>query len=750
MAKQSSTSSDALKKLEEQLTCPICLDDYTDPKTLLCLHSFCHRCLEGLPLDLEGKKLFLSCPTCRTHTELPEAGVAGFPIAFFINNLTEVHSLLKKVSGDQHVSCDNCKKSDATGYCKQCTKFYCVDCLGVHNKWAPFVDHTVISLEEVARTAFQLLSIPEVTMKCSSHGKSLKIYCETCHDLVCSDCTVRIHKGHEYDLVNDTYDKHRQTIESSLEPVREQIVVVTEALTTLTQREKEIAYQGETVKEEIHVMIKQIIDLLLQSERKLTEDVDFAMRHKLSMLSQQKRKAETKLGQLTDCFDFVEQGLKVGTPQQVLLAQPQMIDRTNSVIKSFKPQSFQPLEQADIKLVKSKKIEDVHKSTGEVRYSSSISSCKVRNIDRHLALMVKESTSTIVFEFPDGSPLPLPPSHVSCYLTPPDNNQPIECTVKESTQSGQYKVVFTPINRGLHQLHVRVHDINIPGSPLSIPVSISPKTRGNAVKSITGLNTPWGIDATDDGLMVVSEFSGGCITVLDREGKKINSFGLQGSGRGQFNYPTGIAVTSNRTILVGDSGNHRIQELTMEGDCIACIGEKGNSPLQFQCPRGITINKTTGQVFVVDEDNHRIQVLNPDLTFSYTFGSNGSRQGQFNYPRDVTLDSKGFVYVLDCHNHRIQKFNPESRFVDMFGTYGSKPGQLYSPSGITVDDNDLLYVNEENNHRVSIFTTSGEFIHCFGEKGNKEGQLQYPNKLLVNRYGYLYVCDYGNNRLVVY
>ena len=748
MAKQSSTSSDALKKLEEQLTCTICLDDYTDPKTLLCLHSFCHRCLEGLQLDLQGKKLFLSCPTCRTPTELPEAGVAGFPIAFFINNLTEVHSLLKKVSGDQHASCDNCKKSDATGYCKQCTKFYCVECLGVHNKWVTFLDHTVISLDEVARTAFQLPSIkPEVTMKCSSHDQPLKIYCETCHDLICSDCTVRIHKGHEYDLISDTYDKHRQIIESSLQPVREQIVVVTEALTTLTHREKEIKHQGETVKQEIHVMIKQLIDLLLQSERKLTEDVDLAVRHKLSMLSLQKRKAEVTLGQLTDCFDFVEQGLKVGTPQQVLLAQPQMIDRTNSVIKSFKPQSFQPLEQADIKLVKSEKIEDVHKSIGEVRYSSS---CKVRNIDRHLASMGKESTRTIVFQFPDGSPVPLPPSHISCYLTPPDNNQPIECTVMESTQSGQYKVVFTPITRGLHQLHVRVHDINIPGSPLGIPVSISPKMRGNPVKSITGLKRPWGIDVTDDGLMIVSECDGHCITVLDREGKKIKSFGLYGSGRGQFKYPSGIAVTSNRTILVGDSYNHRIQELTMEGECITCIGKKGNGPLQFLYPRGIAINITTGQVFVADEDNHRLQVLNPDLTFSYTFGSNGSGQGQFNYPYDVTLDSKGFVYVADYNNHRIQKFTPEGRFVDMFGTKGSKPGQLNHPSGITVDDNDLLYVSEEGNSRVSIFSTNGEFIHCFGETGNKEGQLNAPQELLVDRYGCLYVCDYGNNRLVVY
>jgi len=103
----------------------------------------------------------------------------------------------------------------------------------------------------------------------------------------------------------------------------------------------------------------------------------------------------------------------------------------------------------------------------------------------------------------------------------------------------------------------------------------------------------------------------------------------------------------------------------MKGECISCVGSKGNGYLQFQYPRGITINKTTGQVFVVDDDNHRIQVLNPDLTFSYTFGSKGSEQGQFNSPNDVTLDSKGFLYVADYRNNRIQKFTPDGRFVNI-------------------------------------------------------------------------------------
>ena len=49
MAEQS--SSIALKELEEQLTCNVCLDWYTNPKTLPCLHSFCLKCIEKLPQE---------------------------------------------------------------------------------------------------------------------------------------------------------------------------------------------------------------------------------------------------------------------------------------------------------------------------------------------------------------------------------------------------------------------------------------------------------------------------------------------------------------------------------------------------------------------------------------------------------------------------------------------------------------------------------------------------------------------------
>ena len=49
---QMSSTAEALKKLEDQLTCPTCLGHLTNPKTLPCLHSFCQHCLQAVPLDL--------------------------------------------------------------------------------------------------------------------------------------------------------------------------------------------------------------------------------------------------------------------------------------------------------------------------------------------------------------------------------------------------------------------------------------------------------------------------------------------------------------------------------------------------------------------------------------------------------------------------------------------------------------------------------------------------------------------------
>ena len=65
MAKAASLADTLGKHLE----CAVCLDQYTEPKFLPCLHTFCKRCLQGL-LTHERAVWKLVCPTCRSSAQV--------------------------------------------------------------------------------------------------------------------------------------------------------------------------------------------------------------------------------------------------------------------------------------------------------------------------------------------------------------------------------------------------------------------------------------------------------------------------------------------------------------------------------------------------------------------------------------------------------------------------------------------------------------------------------------------------------
>ena len=57
-------SQDEKQNLKRLLECSICLETFDDPRTLLCLHSFCKKCLENF---VNGKSVDeLNCPVCRS------------------------------------------------------------------------------------------------------------------------------------------------------------------------------------------------------------------------------------------------------------------------------------------------------------------------------------------------------------------------------------------------------------------------------------------------------------------------------------------------------------------------------------------------------------------------------------------------------------------------------------------------------------------------------------------------------------
>ena len=575
-------------------------------------------------------------------------------------------------------------------------------------------------------------------MKCNDHNKSFKVYCETCQELICRDCTIsQRHQNHKYKLVTECYPDHHQEIEADLTKVKTKVANVNTAMTNLITREREVTKQGEDVKKQIHTHSQLIINLVQQSQRQLVQQVDTAVQQKIQLLTKQREEAETVLKQLKGCEEFVEQSLNIGTQQQILREKQNMVQVMTTVDQDVNPVVFQPIEEANITFTSNQTLVDKYKGIGKLISKPFGKSVLVKNA----CYVGKKSTITLDLQTQDGSPFSVPLSLISCELSSADDSQLISvlsCDINE-TQSGNYDISFTPRTRGKHQLTIRLGCVNI---------TLSPEMRGKPVNIISGLNRPFGVVVTKNEEIVVAECHANRITILNKEGEKVKSFGTEGTKEGQFTYPRGVAISHDGHILVPD--NHRLQKLTFEGDCVKSVGsgETGNGPLQFNVPIGITVHLTTGQIFIADMYNHRIQVFNKDLTYSHSFGKKGSSQEQFNCPWDVTFDNEEYLYVADRYNHCIKKFTSTGQYISTFSSEGSNPGQIKQPTSIIIDNN-LLYVSELGNNRISIFYTNGYFIHCFGKSGSGEGEFSGPCGITIDSLSNLYVSDSGNNRLVV-
>ena len=747
MATPPSSDSPGLLKLEEQLTCSVCLDLYNNPKTLPCLHSFCEACIEQLPQDKEGETYYISCPTCRHRTELPGGGAGAFPVAFTLNNLKDVHSLMKKVSDPQQVTCDNCAKANATGYCKDCNQLLCTECMDMHKKWARFASHKITSLDEVKGSPQAIApSKQEAPLICPipSHDEPLKIYCETCDSVICRDCTVRTHKDHDYDLISASYTKHCEELKHSLNPVKKKIEALKKVMSALAEREGEVRERGEGVLEEIHEMVEEMMSILRESERKLSEEAKRVTDAKLEVLSGQAKSAQISLSLLEHIEDYVEQTLKTGTPQQVLSSKKQMMERMSEVATQINVEELHPKEKADFV---NKDIKSLHHIKDILAYApTSLQQCRVKEITRIKQISKgKQVSFSLSIEAPDLSLLSVPISSIHCSLVPVGKgDEPIDTTVTTtSTHPGVYTVHCNPLTNGAHTVKVQVYDMELKDASLALP--FNPYLDSITPFRIIPINSPVRLAVNNDGHIIVTEWYRHTVQIFDREGKKLESFR---ESNVKFSNPRSVPITADNCILVSD--DHRIQKISMDGACIASVCVKGNKPLQFDTPDGIAISPVTGHIYVVESGNHRIQVLNPDLTFSFSFGSFGSAIGQFKRPCNAVIDNRGFIYVTDAWNSRVQKFSSDGKFVLEIGSAGSDPGKLSNPVGITIDASGLLCITEWNNSRVSVFTCDGEFIRCFGNNGSGFNEFRGCAGITFDKDGFLYICDHLNNRIVVY
>ena len=361
MATPSGVAEKALKRITAQLECSVCLDTLTDAKLLPCFHSFCKKCLERLVVqDHDGHTL--CCPTCRRTTLLPPTGVSGLQTDFHAEGLFEIRDMLSKTKEPQKIHCEKCDTSIATAFCRDCGQFVCNKCTEMHQIWKEFKTHKIASFGDIQREAADFVPSKKKVIYCPKHSESiLKIYCETCGELICSDCTIRLHRGHNYDLVTDTFQRHKGEIVSSLQPVKQHLATVNEAIQALDTRKTDIEEQRTTIEADIHKQINHLLQALEQRRTELVGQLDQLTQQKLKGLAAKRDQCELVQTQLSSCLDYVEGSLKTSSEGEILAVKSTVLKQVQQITAEFNPNTLVPEQKANMILV-TNNVQELHRT----------------------------------------------------------------------------------------------------------------------------------------------------------------------------------------------------------------------------------------------------------------------------------------------------------------------------------------------------------------------------------------------------
>ena len=264
------TGNKLVREITDQfLHCKICYEPYKEPKTLTCLHTFCADCIQK-HVDSDSNRSsrfllysrFITCPLCRSKTEIPTGGVKRLPDNFLVSSLTDV--LDRKKIG-KVPPCEICPgerqraHNHASHKCLDCAKLLCKTCVNLHTTTKVTQHHSLIDIEG------------EKDIECKTHPEEIvRYYCEPCEECICVVCTFQEHRDHEICSFSDGFSKYKNGLDSLLERCKERLSDVENRLSNINSVESTLKETRENIRDLAISYISQV----RQTERQLMQRVD--------------------------------------------------------------------------------------------------------------------------------------------------------------------------------------------------------------------------------------------------------------------------------------------------------------------------------------------------------------------------------------------------------------------------------------------------------------------------------------------
>lgn len=567
----------------------------------------------------------------------------------------------------------NCQQPRHNVKLLNCFHAFCGDCLVTDtskkgNKTS--IKCSVCGLvTEVASNGVQRLLMGH-KHHCKEHDSNeLSMYCETCEQPICHECTSSCHHGHQHSSWKKVLPGHMEEIKASMAIMNSNIVNVSQAISRQNSVITENSKNTKLVETDIGSTTKMFHSILDIRKDVLTSQLHDLAEKQLEDIKSCQNHLSTLLAQLNSCLSYMEEGLATCSEVDLLLLRGNMARHVNHLQSVCNSSLKYSENDFHLRLVPTPNTSKICSEFGKVEVSDNFESTRkdmVSIFDPTLSLKLsvqRHNSPLFLFTKMKG------PCGVAL-------NRKGEIIVAEGR--GDRVSIFSPTGDKLYSF-------------------------GTCGSAEGEFSSPCAVVTDEIGNIFVVDGCNNRIQKFAPDGQFLAVAGNRGIGNLQFCEPDGIAINpANKKIYVVDNNTHRVQILNQDLSFHSMFGSKGCEGDHLYYPWGVACS-CNGDVYVTDSGNCCVKVFSAGGQFLREFGSKGNAQGHLKWPTGICVTGNSTVYVSDYGNHRVSVFTSGGYFLKCFGRKGTSREEFGYLRGVSVDKNGLIYICDTDNNRVALY-----------------------------------------------
>lgn len=405
--------------------------------------------------------------------QIAQGKIDLLPANFFVNNLLSVVALHED-SGGSSLECDNCESGDPPfNRCATCSYFLCEFCTISHKRGHNTSSHCLMTLEEAKKMGSAAVRKPAI---CKEHdGEVIKLFCETCREAICRDCTIVKHRDHKYTFVKDAFAKGKESLLKILSETETKATALKEAIDGVLEMKGNVNSYAEETVQEVDKCFKNLTACLNNRCRQLITEIRKFNKKKLELLESQQEKLETAFAKIQSSLDFTKKAIENGSEVEILNMQKHVSSRLQD-LNSTKWQ-LEPCANEGIKFTDDKQLECRISTFGTVTDKVSLTCAFLSTV------RMENGEEGVMYNTLSGQPVnfiinakehtgrrKMGTSDVFNVLITPVESHSMNTPVNQSVQNrgnGTYSFCHTPTQAGHYKLSVQLRNGHVKGSPFT-------------------------------------------------------------------------------------------------------------------------------------------------------------------------------------------------------------------------------------------------------------------------------------------